>query len=174
MTIYCDDFPTLEGDFDRHEGMGAVQQVGVGWKGGDKTPGESGGQWKACEMGFEIIRREIGKLEGQGWMNGGKEREGEEFPRVHACSTVDRPLESTAESTAPEKWPFLSNFRVLWPRVMASAVVQRFFPPQPCGDRRWRGDDAPQLRCGLFPAHLPAFCNENGAHLSAVSTAHPR
>jgi hypothetical protein len=129
MTIYCDDFPTLEGDFDRHEGMGAVQQVGVGWKGGDKTPGESGGQWKACEMGFEIIRREIGKLEGQGWMNGGKEREGEEFPRVHACSTVDRPLESTAESTAPEKWPFLSNFRVLWPGVMASAVVHLSFHP---------------------------------------------
>jgi hypothetical protein len=44
-------------------------------------------------------------------VNGDNEREGEEFPRLHACSTVDRPLETTtAESTARKSGLFFSVF----------------------------------------------------------------
>ena len=43
------------------------------------------------------------------------EREGEEFPRLHACSTIDRPLEPCTGPTARpqlEKRPFTFDIRV--------------------------------------------------------------
>jgi len=47
-------------------------------------------------------------------MNGTVEREGEEFPRVHACSTVDRPLEHHGREHGPQKsGPFVSIFGFL-------------------------------------------------------------